>query len=105
MMGVRIEDPGQVEGMQTVTDGLGLLPLVTVMQDTKVVCQSHFRFKNYESDCAGYQIHMGTTSTLTRGRAANNAQYPCRRYNRRLPVERRLLREVICTVSLTIRLF
>ncbi|MCQ5307989.1 cobyric acid synthase, partial [Erysipelatoclostridium ramosum] len=32
MMGVRIEDPGQVEGMQTVTDGLGLLPLVTVMQ-------------------------------------------------------------------------
>ena len=48
MMGVRIEDPGQVEGMQTVTDGLGLLPLVTVMQDTKVVCQSHFRFKNYE---------------------------------------------------------
>ena len=23
MMGVRIEDPGQVEGMQTVTDGLG----------------------------------------------------------------------------------
>lgn len=67
MMGVRIEDPGQVEGMQTVTDGLGLLPLVTVMQDTKVVCQSHFRFKNYESDCAGYQIHMGTTTPLHAG--------------------------------------
>ena len=67
MMGVRIEDPGQVEGMQTVIDGLGLLPLLTVMQDTKVVCQSHFRFKNYESDCAGYQIHMGTTTPLYAG--------------------------------------
>ena len=67
MMGVRIEDPGQVEGMQTATDGLGLLPLVTVMQDAKVVCQSHFRFKNYESDCAGYQIHMGTTTPLHAG--------------------------------------
>ena len=67
MMGVRIEDPGQVEGMQTVIDGLGLLPLLTVMQDTKVVCQSHFRFKNYESDCAGYQIHMGTTTPLHAG--------------------------------------
>ena len=66
-MGVRIEDPGQVEGMQTATDGLGLLPLVTVMQDAKVVCQSHFRFKNYESDCAGYQIHMGTTTPLHAG--------------------------------------
>ena len=32
-----------------------------------MVCQSHFRFKNYESDCAGYQIHMGTTTPLHAG--------------------------------------
>ncbi len=74
MLGLRIEDPEQVEGSLTEMKGLGLLPLVSVMQDKKVVCQSRFRFKQYETECTGYQIHMGTTCSVDgsdRSRALN----------------------------------
>lgn len=61
MMGVRVEDPEQVEGKQTAVSGLGILPLISVMRKSKVVCQSLFRFKDYKVICRGYQIHMGET--------------------------------------------
>lgn len=61
MMGVRIEDPEQVEGRITGIPGLGIFPLVSVMENKKVVCQSRFRFKDHEALCEGYQIHMGRT--------------------------------------------
>lgn len=61
MLGKRIEDPEHVEGVTESTEGLGLFPLVTVMQTKKVVCQSDFNFKNKGSWCKGYQIHMGVT--------------------------------------------
>lgn len=61
MMGVRVEDPHHVEGDADAVAGLGLLPLVSVMQEKKVVCQSDFRFRHYDALCRGYQIHMGTT--------------------------------------------
>lgn len=64
MMGRRIEDPDRVEGAQTAIDGLGLLPLVTVMQESKVVCQSCFRFRGGDAECTGYQIHIGTTTPV-----------------------------------------
>lgn len=61
MMGRRIDDPEGVEGDIKSIPGLGLLPLVSVMQPEKVVCQSQFRFKDYPQSCTGYQIHMGQT--------------------------------------------
>lgn len=61
MLGKRVEDPQHVEGTTDFVAGLGLLPLVSVMQSAKVVCQSRFRFKNYADPCEGYQIHMGRT--------------------------------------------
>lgn len=61
MLGQQVKDPCQVEGEQTEAEGLGLLPLVSVIQEKKVVCQSQFKFKNYSDFCEGYQIHMGQT--------------------------------------------
>ena len=61
MLGQRVLDPERVEGSQTEAEGLGLLPLVSVMQGEKVVCQSRFRYKDYDELCEGYQIHMGRT--------------------------------------------
>lgn len=72
MMGRRIEDPDRVEGVRTAIDGLGLLPLVTVMQEAKVVCQSRFRFRDNDGYCKGYQIHMGTTAPESGGWKALN---------------------------------
>lgn len=61
MMGIRVDDPGHVEGATETIAGLGLLPLVSVMQPEKTVCQSYFRFRDYSEECRGYQIHMGQT--------------------------------------------
>jgi len=59
MMGMRVEDPEGIEGDRKWAEGLGLLPLVSVMEKKKVVCQSRFRYKEYPQLCEGYQIHMG----------------------------------------------
>lgn len=64
MLGKRIDDPDHVEGVADSVEGLGLFPLITVMQTKKVVCQSEFKFKNKGSLCKGYQIHMGVTSPV-----------------------------------------
>lgn len=61
MMGMRVEDPEGVEGDLKTLPGLGFLPVVSVMEKEKVVCQSDFHFKNHEDWCKGYQIHMGRT--------------------------------------------
>lgn len=61
MMGMRVEDPEGVEGDLKTLPGLGFLPLVSVMEKEKVVCQSDFRFKGHGDWCKGYQIHMGRT--------------------------------------------
>ncbi len=61
MLGKRIEDPRHVENLLDGVDGLGLFPLVTVMQTQKVVCQSRFDFKDKGLLCNGYQVHMGET--------------------------------------------
>lgn len=66
MMGLRVEDPDQVEGEAGVVPGLGLFPLVTVMEKEKTTCQSRFRYKGGEEWCEGYQIHMGRTEEIGR---------------------------------------
>lgn len=64
MMGVRIEDPDHVEGEMESVSGLGLLPLVTVMETEKVTCQREFSFRESSPGCRGYEIHMGRTELL-----------------------------------------
>ena len=62
MLGLRVEDPLHVEGSRESVEGIGLLPVVTVMGREKVVCQSDFLFRgNAAWGCRGYQIHMGET--------------------------------------------
>ena len=49
--------------------GLGLLPVTTVLTDTKTTRQVKFRFLDSEEICEGYEIHMGHTesnSSLTK---------------------------------------
>lgn len=64
MMGFRIEDPDGIEGDIKMIPGLGLLPLVTIIEKEKVTRQRHFKFKENESFCTGYEIHMGRTEIV-----------------------------------------
>ena len=63
MMGERVEDPHQVEGEVMQVDGLGLLPVSTILSEEKITKQVTFRFKQYPETCEGYEIHMGITQT------------------------------------------
>ena len=58
MMGARIEDPDQIEGDMTAIPGLGILPLVTIMEPEKVTRQDQFTFRNHPETCKGYEIHL-----------------------------------------------
>lgn len=63
MMGLVVEDPEGVEGNIRRLPGLGLLPMHTVMQGSKVTRQVCFSFrKRSELTCKGYEIHMGRTT-------------------------------------------
>lgn len=64
MLGARIEDPDQIEGDIPAIPGLGILPLVTVMEPEKVTRQRQFNFRDYPETCQGYEIHMGRTLLL-----------------------------------------
>lgn len=69
MMGTTLSDPYGVEGDIRELPGLGLLPVSTVLTDTKTTRQVQFRFLDSEEICEGYEIHMGHTesnSPLTR---------------------------------------
>jgi len=59
MLGVSIEDPAGVEnaGTARTMEGLGLLPVRTVMRETKTVRLATGKFR-------GYEIHMGETSAV-----------------------------------------
>lgn len=64
MMGLRIEDPDQIEGEIPAVPGLGLLPIVTRIGVEKTTRQSRFAFLPSQPDvlnCNGYEIHMGET--------------------------------------------
>jgi adenosylcobyric acid synthase len=60
MMGLSINDPDGVEGSTKRMPGLGLLPVDTVMEGSKVTRQVTFRFRGL-GGCTGYEIHMGRT--------------------------------------------
>ncbi|MBO4945394.1 MAG: cobyric acid synthase [Muribaculaceae bacterium] len=61
IMGREVADPDGVEGNPGVMNGLGLLPVRTVLSGKKVTQQVEFRFNNSPEKCQGYEIHMGVT--------------------------------------------
>ena len=63
MMGTTLSDPYGVEGDIRELPGLGLLPVSTVLTDTKTTRQVQFRFLDSEEICEGYEIHMGHTES------------------------------------------
>ncbi len=63
IMGTMISDPDGVEGEIRELPGLGLLPVSTILTDTKTTKQVQFRFLDSEKICEGYEIHMGHTES------------------------------------------
>lgn len=63
MMGMSVDDPQGVEGSVRKIPGLGLLPVDTVMEGSKVTRQVSFRFRDLDG-CTGYEIHMGRTEAV-----------------------------------------
>ncbi|MFW5754370.1 MAG: cobyric acid synthase [Marinilabiliaceae bacterium] len=61
MMGETIEDPEHVEGAVEKVNGLGLLPVKTLIGPEKSTVRGSFFFKNREETCTGYEIHKGQT--------------------------------------------
>lgn len=61
MMGRIIRDPEGVEGYAGDIDGLGLLPMATVMAAGKLTRRVRFRFRDKDEQCTGYEIHNGRT--------------------------------------------
>jgi adenosylcobyric acid synthase len=62
MMGRTIADPYGVEGAVRTVEGLGLLPVDTVLEREKRTVRRKFRFGAPDGPlCEGYEIHMGKT--------------------------------------------
>jgi adenosylcobyric acid synthase len=59
MMGTRVHDPDGLEGAPGTSDGLGLLPVETVLRAPKTTTLSRFSWKGIPG--TGYEIHMGRT--------------------------------------------
>jgi adenosylcobyric acid synthase len=59
MLGTAVQDPGGLEGFPGRTEGLGLLPVETVLEAPKTTTLTRF----FWGDCEGhgYEIHMGRT--------------------------------------------
>lgn len=74
MMGERLEDPLHVETTINSMNGLGLLPVKTIMETQKTTRQRLFRFRNYKAICNGYEIHMGATHPTREERPLNHFQ-------------------------------
>lgn len=67
MMGLSVDDPQGVEGSVRKIPGLGLLPVDTVMEGSKVTRQVTFSFMRAFDGCTGYEIHMGRTEAVAGG--------------------------------------
>ncbi len=62
MMGLTIADPCGVEGEPRAVDGLGILPVDTILTVEKTTIRRRFRFGAPGGPvCEGYEIHMGET--------------------------------------------
>ncbi|KGN67284.1 cobyric acid synthase [Porphyromonas sp. COT-108 OH1349] len=63
MMGRSIQDPHHIEGDQEYTNGLGILPVDTIISTEKSTKSCTFSFMNESIHGTGYEIHMGVTKT------------------------------------------
>lgn len=63
MLGRVVSDPDGLEGTPGQTEGLGLLPVETVLKAPKTTTLSEFEWR--ESSGQGYEIHMGSTTRLS----------------------------------------
>jgi len=62
MMGLTVADPFGVEGEPRTVQGLGLLPVHTVLSKEKTTVRRWMRFGGANGPvCEGYEIHMGKT--------------------------------------------
>jgi adenosylcobyric acid synthase len=59
MLGTRVHDPDGLEGHPGSTDGLGMLPVETVLKAPKTTTLSTFEWEGVVGK--GYEIHMGQT--------------------------------------------
>ena len=59
MMGTAVQDPTGLEGRAGSSEGLGLLPIETILQAPKTTTLTQFSWKGQQG--AGYEIHMGQT--------------------------------------------
>ena len=70
MLGESVDDPDGVEGQPGSESGLGLLPLRTVMRESKSLAQvqgttqTHLPFASAGTEFSGYEIHAGETLFL-----------------------------------------
>lgn len=62
LMGRTIHDPEGLEGIPGASEGLGLLPVETVLKAPKTTTLTRFTWHNCRG--AGYEIHMGQTRRL-----------------------------------------
>ncbi len=71
MMGCEVTDPLHVESDRTRIEGLGLLPVNTMLTAEKTTRRVTFAFNGDTRRCLGYEIHMGDTIVEGGGRAVN----------------------------------
>ena len=71
MLGMSIDDPRQTEGDAIHIEGIGLLPMRTVMGEKKITCQTEFTFATNSNDMCkdgvkmrGYEIHQGISTPI-----------------------------------------
>jgi adenosylcobyric acid synthase len=64
MLGRDINDPDRIEGDIVRLPGLGLLPVSTEIKKEKITRQVQFSFLDQQELCTGYEIHMGTTTSV-----------------------------------------
>lgn len=62
MMGECIYDPAHIEGDIVKQNGLGILPITSVIETEKITKEVNFKFLNHSEVCHGYEIHMGRST-------------------------------------------
>lgn len=61
MMGRRVSDPEGMEGSPRSIEGLGLLPVETILMVDKTVRRTDFYIDGSQTVNKGYEIHLGVT--------------------------------------------
>lgn len=64
MMGASIDDPQQSEDGASHIEGIGLLPMRTVMGKEKTTCQTEFTLASGSERMRGYEIHQGISTPI-----------------------------------------